>query len=180
MHAIAAYGGVASHDPAAFARVLLPNPVPTSHDLLVRVEALAVNPGDTKVRATLPAPGEQGGASPRLLGWDGAGTVEAVGEAVHGLKPGDRVWFAGDISRPGCYAEQVLVEEAICARRPANLSAAEAAALPLTGLTAWEALFERLGLDAEGGDAGRRLLILGGPAAWARSPSSWRGGRGWR
>jgi NADPH2:quinone reductase len=162
MHAIAAYGAVASHDPAAFARVQLADPLPTSHDLLVHVEALAVNPVDTKVRATLPAPGAQAGGPLRLLGWDGAGTVEAVGEAVQGFKPGDRVWFAGDISRPGCYAEKVLVEEAICARRPANLSAAEAAALPLTGLTAWEALFERLRLDAEGADAGRRLLILGG------------------
>jgi zinc-binding alcohol dehydrogenase family protein len=76
--------------------------------------------------------------------------------------PGDRVWFAGDISRPGCNAERVLVEEAICGHRPANLSAAEAAALPLTGLTAWEALFERLGLDPEGANAGRSLLILGG------------------
>lgn len=162
MHVIAAYGHVASHDPAAFARMQLADPVPAAQDLLVQVEALAVNPVDTKVRAGLPAPGEQAGRPPRLLGWDAAGTVEAVGEAVTGFRPGDRVWFAGDISRPGCYAEKVLVEAAICAHRPANLSAAEAAALPLTGLTAWEALFERLGLDAAGADAGTRLLILGG------------------
>jgi NADPH2:quinone reductase len=162
MHAIAAYGGVPSHDPSAFARVHLAEPVPGPHDLLVRVEALAVNPVDTKVRATLPAPGERAGRPPRLLGWDAAGTVEAVGSAVQHLAAGDRVWFAGDISRPGCYAEKVLVEEAICARRPTNLEPAAAAALPLTGLTAWEALFERLGLDADGADAGRSLLILGG------------------
>ncbi|MCX5957691.1 MAG: zinc-binding alcohol dehydrogenase family protein [Cyanobacteria bacterium] len=160
MKAIAAYGGLPSRDPAAFAVVDLPDPVPSPHDLLVRVEAVAVNPVDTKVRSGLPGPGA--GAPPRLLGWDAAGVVEATGDAVERFVPGDRVWFAGDISRPGCNAERVLVEEAICGHRPANLSAAEAAALPLTGLTAWEALFERLGLDPEGADAGRSLLILGG------------------
>lgn len=160
MKAIAAYGGVPSSDPGAFAVVDLPDPVPGPHDLLVRVEAVAVNPVDTKVRAGLPGPGA--GAPPRLLGWDAAGVVEATGEAVARFAPGDRVWFAGDISRPGCNAERVLVEELICSRRPATLSAADAAALPLTGLTAWEALFERLGVDPEGADAGRSLLILGG------------------
>jgi len=162
MHAIAAYGGVPCHDPHAFSRVQLADPVPGPHDLLVRVEALAVNPVDAKVRAGLPPPGELAGRPPRLLGWDAAGRVEAVGSEVHSFKAGDAVWFAGDISRPGCYAEQVLVEEAICARRPASLSAAAAAALPLTGLTAWEALFERLGLDPDGADAGTSLLVLGG------------------
>jgi len=160
MKAIAAYGGLPSGDPAAFALVDLPDPLPGPHDLLVRVEAVAVNPVDTKVRAGLPRPGT--GAPPRLLGWDAAGVVEVCGAAVERFAPGDRVWFAGDISRPGCNAERVLVEEAICGRRPTSLSAAEAAALPLTGLTAWEALFERLGLDPEGADAGRSLLILGG------------------
>jgi len=160
MKAIAAYGSLPCSDPGAFALVDLPDPVPGPHDLLVRVEAVAVNPVDTKVRSGLPGPCS--GAAPRLLGWDAAGVVEAIGNAVESFAPGDRVWFAGDISRPGCNAERVLVEEAICSRRPANLSAAEAAALPLTGLTAWEALFERLGLDPEGADAGRSLLIIGG------------------
>jgi len=160
MKAIAAYGGLPSSDPEAFALVELPDPIPGPHDLLVRVEAVAVNPVDTKVRSGLPGPGA--GAPPRLLGWDAAGVVEATGDAVERFAPGDRVWFAGDISRSGCNAERVLVEEAICGHRPANLSTAEAAALPLTGLTAWESLFERLGLDPEGADAGRSLLILGG------------------
>lgn len=160
MKAIAAFGGLPCSAPGAFALVELPDPLPGPHDLLVRVEAWAVNPVDTKVRSGLPGPGS--GAPPRLLGWDAAGVVEAIGDAVVRFVPGDRVWFAGDISRPGCNAERVLVEEAICGHRPANLSAAEAAALPLTGLTAWEALFERLGLDPEGADAGRSLLILGG------------------
>ena len=160
MKAIAAYGGLPCGDPAAYALVELPDPLPGPHDLLVRVEAVAVNPVDTKVRSGLPGPGS--GAPPRLLGWDAAGVVEATGDAVARFAPGDRVWFAGDISRPGCYGERVLVEEPICSRRPAHLSAADAAALPLTGLTAWEALFERLGLDPEGADAGCSLLIIGG------------------
>jgi len=160
MKAIAAYGGLPCSDPAAFALMDLPDPEPGPLDLLVRVEAVAVNPVDTKVRSGLPGP--KAGAPPRLLGWDVAGVVEAIGNAVERFAPGDRVWFAGDISRPGCNAERVLVEEAICGRRPANLSAADAAALPLTALTAWEALFERLGLDPEGADAGRSLLIIGG------------------
>jgi len=160
MKAIAAYGGLPCGDQAAFALVELPDPLPGPHDLLVRVEAVAVNPVDTKVRSGLPGPGS--GAPPRLLGWDAAGVVEATGDAVVRFAPGDRVWFAGDISRPGCNAERVLVEEPICSRRPTHLSAADAAALPLTGLTAWEALFERLGLDPEGADAGCSLLIIGG------------------
>lgn len=160
MKAIAAYGGLPCGDPAAYALVELHDPLPGPHDLLVRVEAVAVNPVDTKVRSGLPGPGS--GAPPRLLGWDAAGVVEATGDAVVRFAPGDRVWFAGDISRPGCNAERVLVEEPICSRRPAHLSAADAAALPLTGLTAWEALFERLGLDPEGADAGCSLLIIGG------------------
>jgi len=160
MKAIAAYGGLPCGDQAAFALVELPDPLPGPHDLLVRVEAVAVNPVDTKVRSGLPGPGS--GAPPRLLGWDAAGVVEATGDAVVRFAPGDRVWFAGDISRPGCNAERVLVEEPICSRRPAHLSAADAAALPLTGLTAWEALFERLGLDPEGADVGCSLLIIGG------------------
>ena len=162
MRAIAAWGGGSGGDPACFEAIVLPEPAPGPHDLLVRVEALAVNPVDTKVRASLPTRSEAGAAAPRLLGWDAAGVVEAVGAAVTAFRAGDRVWFAGDISRPGCCAERVLVEEAIVGPWPATLDAAEAAALPLTGLTAWEALFERLGLDPAGGDAGRSLLILGG------------------
>ena len=135
----------------------LPLPELRPHDLLVRVEAVAVNPVDIKVRAGLAA-----GVPPRVLGWDAAGCVEAVGAAVSRFKPGDAVMAAGDITRPGCHAQWLAVDERITGRRPRGVSWAEAAALPLTGLTAWEALFERLGLDAEGGDAGRSLLIIGG------------------
>ncbi|MEB3318552.1 MAG: zinc-binding alcohol dehydrogenase family protein [Cyanobacteriota bacterium] len=131
-------------------------PLAGPRDLRVRVEAVAVNPVDLKVRGTLPGEGP-----PRVLGWDAAGVVEAVGEAVERFRVGDAVIFAGASQRPGCQAQSVLVDARLVGRQPANASFAEAAALPLTGLTAWEALFERLGLDAGGDDAGRTLLILG-------------------
>ena len=135
----------------------LGDPVPEVHDVVLRVEALAVNPVDTKVRAGI-TPGSEG----RVLGWDAAGVVEATGEAVTRFRPGDAVIVAGDIRRPGCYAERLAVDARLCGRKPQTLSWAEAAALPLTTLTAWEGLFEGLGFDPEGGDAGRTLLILGG------------------
>lgn len=138
----------------------LPEPVPGPHDLLVRIEAVAVNPIDTKLRAAV---GVGVGDSPRQLGWDAAGVVAAVGERVSRFRVGEAVMFAGDAGRAGCNAEAVLVDGRLAGRRPARLSWAEAAAAPLTGLTAWEALFERLDLDPAGGTGrGRSLLILGG------------------
>lgn len=157
MRAIVARSGLPCSDPAALEEVELPLPDLRPHDLLVRVEAVALNPVDTKVRAGLTSGGEA-----RVLGWDLAGVVEAVGPAVTRFQPGDRVMAAGDISRPGANAQWLAVDERISGRMPQGCRFAEAAALPLTGLTAWEALFERLGLDPEGGDAGRSLLILGG------------------
>jgi zinc-binding alcohol dehydrogenase family protein len=169
MKAIAAPRSLTSDDRGCLLDLELPRPQPEARDLLVRVEAVAVNPVDTKVRAALPADGP-----PRVLGWDAAGVVEAIGAEVSRFRVGDQVCFAGDIRRPGCNAEYVLVDERISGRKPVNLSYAEAAALPLTSLTAWEALFERLAVDppdpegAGAGDggggsgAGRSLLILGG------------------
>jgi NADPH2:quinone reductase len=158
MRAIVARGGLDSADPLCLREVERADPVPGPHDLLLAVEAVAVNPVDTKVRRSLPAdPGAE-----RILGWDAAGRVLALGEAVRGFALGDRVWCAGDIGRPGCNAERLAVDARLCSRRPSRLSAAEAAALPLTALTAWEALFERLRLDPQGADAGRSLLLLGG------------------
>lgn len=144
----------------------LPEPTPGPHDLLVRIEAVAVNPIDTKLRAAV---GD--GDPPRQLGWDAAGVVAATGERVDRFRVGDAVMFAGDAGRAGCNAEAVLVDVRLVGRKPARLSWAEAASVPLTGLTAWEALFERLGLDPNAGAAGdgaggsgkgRSLLILGG------------------
>jgi zinc-binding alcohol dehydrogenase family protein len=139
-------------------------PTPGPHDLVLQVEAVAVNPVDTKVQAGI-APGGAG----RILGWDAAGVVLACGDAVSRFQPGDRVMVAGDIRRPGCYAERLAVDARLVGRKPEGLSWAEAAALPLTTLTAWEGLFEGIGFDPDGGSgccagesAGRSLLILGG------------------
>ncbi|MES2957294.1 MAG: zinc-binding alcohol dehydrogenase family protein [Pseudomonadota bacterium] len=140
--------------------VNLPEPVPKSRDLLVEVKAVAVNPVDTKIRRHSPPP--DGGW--RILGWDAVGTVRAVGDQVELFKPGDRVWYAGAIDRPGANAERHLVDERIAARAPTSLTDSQAAALPLTAITAWEMLFDRLGIERgtrSKGPKGRSLLIIG-------------------
>jgi zinc-binding alcohol dehydrogenase family protein len=135
----------------------LPTPTPTGRDLLVRVEAVSVNPVDTKLRAAAKAE-----STPKVLGYDAAGTVAAVGDAVTRFRPGDAVYYAGDVSRPGSNAEYQLVDERIVGTMPQTLSFAEAAALPLTTITAWEALFTRLGISRAGGNRGQSLLLIGG------------------
>ncbi|GHD68936.1 zinc-binding alcohol dehydrogenase family protein [Jeongeupia chitinilytica] len=145
-------------DADALLDVELPKPVAAGSDVLVKIEAIAVNPVDTKVRA----PKDKVETSPRVLGWDAAGVVEAVGPDVTLFKVGDPVYYAGDITRPGCNAEYQLVDERIAALRPASLNAADAAALPLTAITAWEALFDRLGVSATGADRGKTALVIGG------------------
>jgi len=145
-------------DPESLIDVEIDRPEAEGRDLLVRVQAIAVNPVDTKVRA----PKETVEAAPRILGWDAAGIVEAVGAGVTLFKPGDEVYYAGDITRPGAYAEYQLVDERIVGRKPASLSFAHAAGLPLTTITAWEAFFDRLGLDRDGGNRDETLLIIGG------------------
>ncbi|GAA5784239.1 zinc-binding alcohol dehydrogenase family protein [Chitiniphilus shinanonensis] len=144
--------------PEALLDVTLPDPVPAGRDLLVRIEAIAVNPVDTKVRA----PKDKVETTPRVLGWDAAGTVVAVGPEVTLFRPGDAVFYAGDITRPGSNAELQLVDERIVGHKPATLDFAAAAALPLTAITAWEALFDRLGVRRGGEDAGKTVLIIGG------------------
>ena len=138
--------------------VVLDDPVPTGHDLLVEVKAIAVNPVDYKVRS----PKDQVEDQPRVLGWDVAGVVRATGPAAVLFKPGDEVYYAGSITRPGANSELHLVDERIVGMKPRNLGFAEAAALPLTTITAWEALFDRLGIAKDGADAGKSLLIIGG------------------
>jgi len=133
----------------------LPEPEPTGHDLRVRVAAVSVNPVDTKIRRGVkPAAGQ-----PKVLGWDAVGVVDAVGDAVTLFKPGDRVWYAGDVTRAGSNAEFQCVDERIVGRAPATLSDAEAAALPLTAVTAWELLFDRFGVTP---DTRGTLLVVGG------------------
>jgi NADPH:quinone reductase len=146
------------NDPDSLQEFELPRPVPDQRDLLVRVEAVSVNPVDVKVRA--PKPGVE--ARSKILGWDAAGIVEAVGPGVTLFKQGDEVYYAGSIVRPGTNSEYHLVDERITGRKPASLTFAEAAALPLTAITAWEAFFERLHIDRAGADAGKLLLIIGG------------------
>lgn len=125
-----------------------------ARDVLVRVHAVSVNPVDVKQRAALTT-----SSRPKILGYDAAGVIEAVGPDVTTLSVGDEVWYAGDITRPGSNAELQAVDERIVSRKPASLSFADAAALPLTTITAWESLFDRFGLTAEStGD----LLVLGG------------------
>jgi zinc-binding alcohol dehydrogenase family protein len=136
----------------------LDKPVPTGRDLLVRIEAIAVNPVDTKVRA----PKDKVEETPRVLGWDAAGVVEAVGPEVSLFKPGDAVYYAGSITRQGANSEFHLVDERIVGAKPKSLDFTYAAALPLTTITAWEALFERLKVSPEGADEGKSVLIVGG------------------
>jgi len=146
--------GLPIDDPRALYETDLPRPEPEARDLLVRIEAIAVNPVDSKLRL-----GVQPGG-PRVLGWDAVGTVEAIGAAAELFKVGDKVWYAGDITRQGSYAEYGLVDERIAAYRPKSLNAADAAALPLTSITAWELLFDRLRIP-EGGGQGQSLLVIG-------------------
>ncbi|MFL6663533.1 MAG: zinc-binding alcohol dehydrogenase family protein [Rhizobacter sp.] len=135
----------------------LPVPVPGERDLLVRVKAISVNPVDVKVRASaVPASGQS-----RVLGWDAVGIVDAVGAAVTKFKVGDRVYYAGSINRPGANSEWHAVDERIVALAPTSLDDAQAAALPLTTITAYELLFDRLRVP-KGGGAAQTLLIVGG------------------
>jgi zinc-binding alcohol dehydrogenase family protein len=145
-------------DPQSLFDTELPTPLPGAHDLLVRVEAVSVNPVDTKVRA--PKAGVE--SVPRVLGWDASGVVEAIGPSVTRFKPGDEVYYAGDITRPGSNSQFQLVDERIVGHKPRTLSFAQAAALPLTTITAWEAFFERLHLDRHGANHGQSLRIIGG------------------
>ncbi|MBM0105033.1 zinc-binding alcohol dehydrogenase family protein [Steroidobacter sp. S1-65] len=146
--------GLPPEDSRSLHEIELPQPRPGPRDLLVGIRAISVNPVDTKVRTNAPT------QAPRVLGWDAVGIVEAIGERVSLFKPGDRVFYAGSIDRPGANAEYHLVDERIAAHAPTTLNDAQAAALPLTSITAWELLFDRLGI-AEGGGDGDTLLIIG-------------------
>lgn len=144
--------------PESLQDITLPDPVPERRDLLVEVRAIAVNPVDTKIRRGVQPPAGEW----KVLGWDAVGIVRAVGPDVVRFKPGDRVWYAGAVDRPGCNSELHLIDERIAGPAPASLGDAEAAALPLTTVTAWELLFDRLGI-APGGPAGGRdsILVIG-------------------
>lgn len=145
-------------DPDSFLDVDLPKPSPAGRDILVEVKAIAVNPVDTKVRS----PKDKVEPAPRVLGYDAAGIVAEVGPDVTLFEVGDEVYYAGDITRPGTNQQFHLVDERIVGLKPKTLSFAEAAALPLTTITAYEAMFDRLGIDRDGADAGETILMIGG------------------
>ena len=157
MRAIGYYQALPIDNADSLQDLTLPDPTPGPRDLLVRVKAISVNPVDTKVRKN--AAPEAGRA--KVLGWDAAGTVEAIGAGVTSFKVGDRVYYAGSITRPGANSELHAVDERIVALAPKTLDDAQAAALPLTTITAYELLFERLGVP-KGGGAGQTLLVVGG------------------
>lgn len=137
--------------------IILDDPDVTGHDLLVEVHAVSVNPVDAKKRVNAKVTTDDW----KVLGWDAAGIVRAVGSDVRMFKPGDRVWYAGSIIRPGSNSELQLVDERIVGNMPDSLDFAAAAALPLTSLTAWEMLFDRFGIEQGATPNGKTLLIIG-------------------
>jgi zinc-binding alcohol dehydrogenase family protein len=158
MKAVGFYRSLPIDQPDALVDVELAKPTPSGRDLLVKVEAVSVNPVDTKVRMR----GNPDPDKPKVMGYDAAGTVAAAGPGCSLFKPGDQVWYAGSIARPGTNAELHLVDERIVGRMPKRLSFTEAAALPLTTITAWEMLFDRFAIRiGKPADAGS-LLVIGG------------------
>lgn len=159
MKAIALTHYLPIDDPQSLQDMDLPKPdAPSGHDLLVKVSAVSVNPVDTKLRS----PKDKIESTPRILGYDACGVVEAVGDAVEGFAPGDRVYYAGDFTRPGSNAQWQQVDARVVGHAPHSLDDAGAAALPLTAITAWELLFQRMPYDSEQGGRGKSLLIIGG------------------
>ena len=160
MKAVGYQQSLAITEPAALLDIELPQPVATGRDLLVKVAAISVNPVDTKVRKrAAPPAGEY-----KVLGWDAAGEVVAVGPEVSNFQVGDRVYYAGALQRQGSNAEYQLVDERIVGKMPANLNFEQAAALPLTALTAWELLFDRLELATPSLKHPKPVLLVTGAA----------------
>jgi NADPH:quinone reductase len=159
MRAVGYQTSLPIENPQSLVDIDLPRPVPAGRDLLVEIRAVSVNPVDTKVR-------RRGGPPPgawKVLGWDAAGTVVETGPDATTFKPGDEVFYAGALERQGTDAAFHLVDERIVGRKPRTLGWAAAAALPLTAITAWEALFDRL--DVKGHavpGAAPAVLIVGG------------------
>lgn len=158
MRAVAFTQSLPIDAPDALIDVERPRPEPQGRDLLVEIKAVSVNPVDTKVRRNMPP----ASGAMKVLGWDAAGTVVAAGPQATLFKPGDAVFYAGAIDRDGTNAEFHLVDERIVGSKPANLDFAQAAALPLTSITAWEAMFDRLDVRHPVPGAANAILIVGG------------------
>lgn len=146
-------------NPESFIDFETPKPEPNGHELLVKIKAIAVNPVDYKIRQN--AAKDTVLDTPKIIGWDATGVVESIGNQVSLFNVGDEVYYAGDITKPGCNAEYQIIDERIVGRKPKNLSDESAAAIPLTTLTAWEILFDRLRISVTK-DEGKTLLIIGG------------------
>lgn len=158
MRAVGLYRYLPIDHSGSLVSATVPRPIPDGRDLLVRVKAVAVNPVDIKVRS----PRERVEEKLRILGWDAAGTVEETGPECMLFKPGDEVYYSGCITKPGTNSEYHRVDERIVGRKPASLDYGEAAALPLTAITAWEAIFERLHVPADPAqNRGKAMLIIG-------------------
>ncbi|SIS79770.1 zinc-binding alcohol dehydrogenase family protein [Alicyclobacillus vulcanalis] len=158
MKAVGLYRYLPISDPESLLDLEVERPRPTGRDLLVKIEAVSVNPVDTKIRS----PKDKVESTPKILGFDAAGIVVETGPDCKWFKPGDEVFYAGSNVRQGTNAEYHLVDERIVGRKPRSLTFAEAAALPLTSLTAWEAIEDRLGFSLEpGANRGTSLLIIG-------------------
>jgi len=142
----------------ALVDITLDKPIVTGKDLLIKIHAVSVNPADTKIRAMVSPPTDSWG----VLGFDASGVVEAVGPETSQFNVGDEVYYSGSVARPGTNSEFHLVDERIVGKKPASLSHPEAAALPLTTLTAWEALFDRLDVNRPTVQGSKLILIIGG------------------
>ncbi|AHV95457.1 zinc-binding alcohol dehydrogenase family protein [Paenibacillus sabinae] len=156
MKAVGSYRYLPLSDPESLVDLHIEKPVPTGRDLLVKVKAVSVNPADLDIRKNNNYEAE----SPKILGWDASGIVEQVGPECQLFKPGDEVFYAGSVTRPGANSEFHLVDERIAGNKPKSLDFAQAAALPLTSLTAWEGLFDRLGLS-HNAEENESILIIG-------------------
>lgn len=160
MKAVSFFKSLPITEPESLVDIEVDRPSPGPRDLQVEVRAISVNPVDTKIRGG-GGPGSPGGAA-KILGWDAAGIVAAVGSEVKLFKPGDEVYYAGAVDRSGSYAEFQLVDERIVGHKPATIGFAEAAALPLTTITAWELMFDRLKIRRDKSTGAESLLIIGG------------------
>ncbi|CAK4096630.1 unnamed protein product [Aphanomyces euteiches] len=158
MKAVGATAALPIDDPSSLVDVVVDVPTVTGHDILVQIKAVSVNPVDYKVRRAPQKP-----TIPQILGYDGAGVVVAVGSDVTLFKVGDEVYYAGSRIRQGTNAEFHAVDERIVGRKPTSLSFADAASLPLTAITAWEAIFDRLNVPLKApAPAKKSVLVLNG------------------
>ena len=158
MKAVGLYKYLPIDAPDSLVDVEIDKPTPEGREVLVSVHAVAVNPVDTKMRS----PQDKVEESPRILGWDASGVVEAVGSDASLYKVGDEVFYAGSFIQPGCNSEFHVVDERIVGNKPKSLNFAQATALPLTSITAWESMFDRLGIQEGDAEAGKTVLIIGG------------------